>query len=66
MKVHPHLSDSQSFYIIRCGVRRTAMPAWGKIMADSEIWQVVALLDHLDNLPLAVGQELHRPALSNP
>jgi hypothetical protein len=50
---------------IRCGVRRTAMPAWGKIMAGSEIWQVVALLDHLDNLPPAVGQELHRPALSN-
>jgi len=66
MKVHPHLSDNQNFYIIRCGVRRTAMPAWGKIMADSEIWQVVALLDHLDNLPPAVGQELHRPALSNP
>jgi len=24
------------------------MPAWGKIMADGEIWQVVALLDHLE------------------
>jgi mono/diheme cytochrome c family protein len=46
-------------------VRRTAMPAWGKIMADSEIWQVVTLLDHLDNLPPAVSQELHRPALNN-
>ena len=66
MKIRPHLSDSQTFYIIRCGVRRTAMPAWGKIMADSEIWQVVTLLDNLDNLPLAVGQELHSPALSNP
>ena len=66
MKVRPHLSDGQNFYIIRCGVRRTATPAWGKIMADSEIWQVVALLDHLDNLPPAVSQELHRPALSNP
>ena len=66
MKAHPHLSDSQNFYIIRCGVRRTAMPAWGKIMVDGEIWQVVAFLDHLDSLPPAVGQELHRPALSNP
>jgi mono/diheme cytochrome c family protein len=66
IRVHPHLSDGQNFYIIRCGVRRTAMPAWGKIMADSEIWQVVAFLDHLDNLPPAVSQELHRPALSNP
>ncbi len=66
MKVRPHLSDSQTFYIIRCGVRRTAMPAWGEIMADSEIWQVVTFLGHLDNLPPAVGEELHRPALSNP
>jgi mono/diheme cytochrome c family protein len=66
LKVHPQLSDDQKFYIIRCGVRRTAMPAWGKIMADSEIWQVVAFLDHLDNPSPAVSQELHRPALSNP
>jgi mono/diheme cytochrome c family protein len=66
MKVRPHLSDNQTFYIIRCGVRRTAMPAWGKIMADSEIWQVVTFLDHLDTLPPAVAEELHRPALSNP
>jgi hypothetical protein len=35
-------------------------------MTDSEIWQVVEILNHLDNLPLEVGQELHRPALSNP
>ena len=66
MKVHPHLSDNQSIYVIRCGVRRTAMPAWGKIMADSEMWQVVAFLDRLDNLPATVSEELHRPALSNP
>ena len=66
MRVHPHLSDGQNFYIIRCGVHRTAMPAWGKIMANSEIWQVVTFLSHLDNLPPAVGEELHRPALSNP
>lgn len=66
VKVRPHLSDSQTFYIIRCGVRRTGMPAWGKIMADSEIWQVVTFLDRLDNPPPAVGEELHRPALSNP
>jgi mono/diheme cytochrome c family protein len=66
MKVDTHLSDSQTFYLIKYGVRRSAMPAWGNIMAESEIWQVVALLDHLHNLPPAVSQELHRPALSSP
>lgn len=66
MKVHPRLSDSQTFYIIKYGVRRSAMPAWGNIMADSEIWQVVAFLGCLGNLPPAVTEELHRPALSTP
>jgi thiosulfate dehydrogenase len=63
---HPRLPENQNFYIIKYGIRRTAMPAWGNIMADSEIWQVVTFLSHLDNLPPTVQQELHRPAGSNP
>jgi hypothetical protein len=42
------------------------MPAWGNIMADSEIWQVIAFLGRPGNLPPAVAEELHRPALSTP
>lgn len=66
MKVHPHLPDRENFYIIKNGVRRTAMPAWGNVMADSKMWEVVLFFDHLDDLPAAVVQELHRPALSSP
>ena len=66
MKVHPRLADRENFYIIKNGVRRSAMPAWGNIMADSEIWEVALFLSHLDDLPPAVGRELHRPALSGP
>jgi len=66
MESHPRLQESETFYIIKNGVRRSAMPAWGSIMADSEIWQVVAFLNRLDNLPPAVQEELHRPALSTP
>lgn len=66
MKVHPSLPDRENFYIIENGVRRSAMPAWGSIMADSEIWEVVLFLSHLDDLPPSVGRELHRPALSSP
>jgi thiosulfate dehydrogenase len=66
MRVQPGLSDSQTFYIVKYGVRRSAMPAWGHIMADSEIWQVVTFLSRLGNLPPAVNEELHRPALSTP
>ncbi len=66
MRAHPRLPENQDFYIVKNGVRRSAMPAWGNIMADSEIWQVVTFLNHLDNLPPSVQQELHRPAGSNP
>lgn len=66
MRAHPSLPENQEFYIIKYGVRRSAMPAWGNIMADSEIWQVVTFLDHLDNLPPSAQQCLHRPAGSNP
>ncbi len=58
--------DDQEFYVIKNGVRWSAMPAWGNIMADSEIWQVVTFLNHLENLPPSVQQELHRPAGSTP
>jgi mono/diheme cytochrome c family protein len=66
MKERPHLLENGNFYVIKYGVRWAAMPAWGNIMADSEIWQVVAFLNRLDDLPPTVEQELHRPAGSNP
>ena len=66
IEAHPRLPENQNFYLIKNGVRRSAMPAWGNIMADSEIWQVVTFLNHLDNLPPSVQQELHQPAGSNP
>ena len=62
----PSLPENRTFYIIKYGVRWTAMPAWGDIMADSEIWQTVTFLSHLGNLPPSVQQELHRPAGSTP
>jgi thiosulfate dehydrogenase len=66
MQAHPRLRENQDFYLIKYGVRRSAMPAWGNIMADSEIWQVVTFLNHLDNLPPSIQEKLHRPAGSNP
>jgi len=66
MKARPRLPENQNFYLTKYGVRWTAMPAWGNIMADSEVWQVVTFLSHLENLPPSVEQELRRPAGSTP
>jgi mono/diheme cytochrome c family protein len=66
MQAHPRLPENQDFYLIKYGVSRSAMPAWGNIMVDSEIWQVVTFLNRLDSLPPSIQEELHRPAGTSP
>jgi mono/diheme cytochrome c family protein len=44
-------SDSEMFWIVKHGIRNTAMPAWGNLLSDEEIWQVVALLQTFDSTP---------------
>lgn len=66
MKEEPRKPENQTFFIVKYGVRWSAMPAWGNIMADSEVWQVVTFLNRVGNLPPSVLQELHRPAGSTP
>lgn len=58
----PDMPENQNFYIIKNGVRFTAMPAWGNVMADSEIWQVTDLLANLKRLPAPVEDELKKPS----
>jgi len=37
------------------------MPAWGKLLSDDEIWQVVAVIRDFDSLPDSVTAALrHR------
>lgn len=66
MKQAPDMPDHENFYVIKHGVRWTAMPAWGNIMTDSEIWQVVTLLSHFDKLPPDIAQELKKPVVAAP
>ncbi len=58
----PGMPQNQNFYVIKNGVRFTAMPAWGNIMADSEIWQVVGVLATIKKLPQPVEDELKKPS----
>jgi mono/diheme cytochrome c family protein len=44
-------SDSEMFWIVKHGIRNTAMPAWGNLLSDEEIWQVVAQLRTFDSIP---------------
>ena len=47
----------QIFFAIKHGVRRTAMPAWGKLISDGDLWKVTAFLKTINQLPPAVEQQ---------
>jgi mono/diheme cytochrome c family protein len=46
----PSLGPRQQFWIIKHGVRFTAMPAWGKTHDDQLIWDMVAFLQKLPGM----------------
>jgi len=33
-------SEGEIFWIVKHGIRNTAMPAWGNLLTDAEIWRV--------------------------
>lgn len=45
----PQYTDSELFWIIKHGIRNTGMPAWGPMLSDKEIWQLVAILKQPDS-----------------
>jgi len=40
----PSYTDSEMFWVIKHGIRNTAMPAWGNLLSEEDIWQVVTFL----------------------
>ncbi len=59
--------DGELFWVIKHGIRMTAMPAFGPTHTDEEIWKTVAFIRHLpeltmqerDSLGAATGEEAH-------
>jgi len=44
------------YYVVKNGVRYTGMPAWDKMLSETDIWKVVALLSRMEKLPPAVQE----------
>ncbi len=57
----PDYTDSQLFWTIKHGIRNTGMPAWGAMLSDDEIWQIVSLLKNSLDLPPSVESEWQAP-----
>lgn len=62
--------DGELFWVIKHGIRMTAMPAFGPTHTDEEIWHTVAFIRHLpdltaqerDSLRSVTGEEAHHHA----
>ncbi len=48
-------------WVVKNGIRFSAMPAFNQKLSDSEIWQVSLLLRNADKLPNSVQDSLHQP-----
>ena len=65
-KYAPDLPENQNFYIIEHGIRWTGMPAWNKTLTETETWQIVTFLSHIEKLPAAALKELEPPSAPAP
>ena len=50
-------TDTEMFWIIKHGIRNTAMLAWGNLLTDDEIWKVVTFLREVNTQPDLVSLE---------
>jgi mono/diheme cytochrome c family protein len=53
---------AELFWIVKHGVRMTAMPAWGNTHSDAKIWALVAFLEKLPGMTAAQYQQLDKAA----
>lgn len=51
MKDMADMPENQNFYILQHGIRWTAMPGWKSELTEQQIWQLVAFLSHMQDLP---------------
>jgi mono/diheme cytochrome c family protein len=48
----------RTFWIIKHGIKMSAMPAWSKTLQDAEIWDVVAFVRKMPNMSAEEYQQL--------
>jgi mono/diheme cytochrome c family protein len=53
-----HMNPAEEFWVIKHGIKMSAMPAWGMTHDDSSIWGLVAFLQKLPDLTPAQYQAL--------
>ncbi|HKK15047.1 MAG TPA: cytochrome c [Gammaproteobacteria bacterium] len=59
-KAAPEWSAAQLYWIVKNGVKMTAMPAWGPTHTDHQLWAIVAFLQKLPGMTPAQFQQLNK------
>ena len=50
----------RAFWIVKHGIKMSAMPAWGKTLDDAAIWDVVSFVRKMPNMTPETYQELSK------
>ena len=45
-----HIDAQRAFWVIKHGIKMSAMPAWGKSFDDSEIWNIVSFVRKMPSM----------------
>jgi len=53
-------------WVVKNGIRFSAMPSFSQKLSDTEIWQVSLLLQNANKLPDSVKESLHPPPQQSP
>lgn len=49
-RIAQYIEPNEAFWIIKNGIRMTAMPAWGPTHTDEQMWQIVAFMKALPGM----------------
>ncbi len=55
---HEILEADETFWVIKHGIKMSAMPAWGKSLDDNSIWDLVAFVRSLPTMTTESYQQL--------
>lgn len=58
---HKHINPAEAFWVVKHGIKFTAMPAWGTSLNDTQIWQLVAFLKEQPVLTPAAYKAMAAP-----
>ena len=61
-RIHHAIEPATAFWVVKNGIRMTAMPAWGDSLNDEQLWTLVAFVKQLHSMTEVQYQALDKQA----